>query len=337
MARYMPEKRGIDDSANLVTLRADLHMIFDKNLFTIVPKPSGIDSYAFLVHVLKDAKGGKGELVPSYHNRSIRPEAASAHSQEALFARFALSIFPLVQSFFDTDISRYLAVKSPESSGPKSRFVWMNKQQLTGFRMQRGETPTGSRKRLSSQMSRDDELGCEAVHDHPEQRKRRMYSFSSASADNEGLLDEGTRWYNEHGKFAAAVSSAQRELEENTTWYHEHGRFAAALSSAQRELEENTEWYDEEMGLTAKSGSESGGESGGESERLPNLSHSFTTSGSNRSSALLDQPGMEDAAHNAGGNSTSDSKSKGVAATSDGHKGSHINTGHIIHTEGWEC
>lgn len=211
----MLKYNGIHDIANIITFRSDLHFSFDQNRFIIVPKLLGGGSglYALSIHVLKD---GKDELVPLYHNLPIQPGAAPEISRESLFARLALSIFPLVQSFLNAESPRYLAVMSPESSGPTPKFSWMNKQQLTSFRSQRGETPTGPRKRLSSQISRDDEIGYEAICESQQYQERRRYSVDSERILDDGLLD----WF-----------SDDEDPDECTRWYYEHGRVTKTPTS----------------------------------------------------------------------------------------------------------
>ncbi|KUI64448.1 hypothetical protein VM1G_11247 [Cytospora mali] len=300
MAQYMI--RGIDDAANLVNIRSDLHFVFDKGRFTIVPKPSAAPaalaasdaldaldagSYALSVHVLKD---DKDELVPMYHNLSIRPEAASEVSREALFARFAMSIFPLVQSFLETDSPRHLAVIAVGSTGRTPRRSWMNRQQLTAFRDQRGETPTGSRKRMSSQISRDDEVDPD---DQYQERWERRYDSVTSTDTDEDPPDEYTRWHHEVGRFAAVPDFAESALDnECYKWYHKVGKSAANRGPGEEVLDECTRGYFERVGWpqAGKSSSERGSDL--DTEALPNLSRSIATC-SNRSSALLDPLAVE--------------------------------------------
>ncbi|KAF8539796.1 hypothetical protein BDD12DRAFT_980730 [Trichophaea hybrida] len=69
--------------ANLITLREDLHSIFDQRFFVLVPKGS-----AFHVHFLLPTE----DLSPIYHNREVRG-LISVVSPEFIFARFAWAIF----------------------------------------------------------------------------------------------------------------------------------------------------------------------------------------------------------------------------------------------------
>jgi HNH endonuclease len=60
--------RNIDDPANILPLKVDLHRCFDKRWFAIVPKSMEIpapDSSQYVTHILlKEA----AELWPIYHN-----------------------------------------------------------------------------------------------------------------------------------------------------------------------------------------------------------------------------------------------------------------------------
>lgn len=78
-----------NDMQNLITLREDLHSIFDQRFFVFVPKGS-----AFYVHFLLPTV----DLGPIYHNREVR-NLASIVTPELIFAQFAWAIFYHSQEF----------------------------------------------------------------------------------------------------------------------------------------------------------------------------------------------------------------------------------------------
>lgn len=154
MAQYASDPaRGIADMANIAVMRSDIHSMFDASRFAIVPKPSagsstpsagssasvstGSTSYALAVHVLNE---GFDELTPLYHNVSIQSSSADVFGSEFLFARFALSLFPLVQSFIDSPAPRHLAVSTLKTSEEISKFAWMNGREFAQHREQRVES-----------------------------------------------------------------------------------------------------------------------------------------------------------------------------------------------------
>lgn len=86
------------------------------------------------------------------------------------------------------------------------RFEWMNSAQYVQHLSQRGEIRSGSKKRTSSQMTRDEEADDDA---YTERRGRRRESIDSADAHLVLLdpykrqLEEATRWYEECGRYAS--------------------------------------------------------------------------------------------------------------------------------------
>lgn len=96
---------AINDSTNLVLLRQDLHTAFDAHRFAFTPKNDSNFKNTLLVAHVWDASH---ELTELYHNVAIR--TLNGISKELLFARFALSVFPLVEGFLLAGIPRVLRV-----------------------------------------------------------------------------------------------------------------------------------------------------------------------------------------------------------------------------------
>ena len=82
----------IDAESNLMLLRPDIHFLWDRMKYSIVPKPSK-DGWAFTAH----AKDASQELNARYHNTILQP--LRGISLEYLFARFAWDLFPEVRGF----------------------------------------------------------------------------------------------------------------------------------------------------------------------------------------------------------------------------------------------
>jgi HNH endonuclease len=107
MARYGSELlRNINDPANILRLKVDLHRCFDKRWFTIVPKSMEIpapDSSQYVTYILlKEA----AELWPKYHNTPVQYLDKGAHYY--LFARFAWAILLQVKPFIIAGCSRHV-------------------------------------------------------------------------------------------------------------------------------------------------------------------------------------------------------------------------------------
>ncbi|EGX87738.1 hypothetical protein CCM_09360 [Cordyceps militaris CM01] len=112
MSRY---NYGNSDSAhniaNVLLLRADLHIAFDKPGFVFVPKPSiSGESQKFVFHCVEPSP----EFGYLYHNRVTQGLRVS---EELLFARLAWSIFPLLSSFLKSKIPRRLCLRSSNDNG----------------------------------------------------------------------------------------------------------------------------------------------------------------------------------------------------------------------------
>ncbi|KAI2601696.1 hypothetical protein GGR54DRAFT_645781 [Hypoxylon sp. NC1633] len=81
---------AIDDLANTVLLRVDVHKLLDQKIIVPVPKMQN-DLYQLVTNVLQYKQGTYSELVRVYHNRLYRP--LEGVSPQYLFARFAWSLF----------------------------------------------------------------------------------------------------------------------------------------------------------------------------------------------------------------------------------------------------
>ncbi|KZM18263.1 uncharacterized protein EKO05_0003198 [Ascochyta rabiei] len=99
---------GLDDMANALLLRADLHIAFDTPRLAFVPKPATDGSMRLVAHVL----GSSPELELLYHNRELHPTAVSV---DMLYARFAWSIFPLLCAFLESDTDRRLTLRASDA------------------------------------------------------------------------------------------------------------------------------------------------------------------------------------------------------------------------------
>lgn len=183
MFRYASSPaRGIGDTANIAFMRSDIHYMFNAGRFAIVPKPSAgpttsgscsrssSSSYALAVHALDE---GFDELTPLYHNVAIQSSSAAVLSSEFLFARFALSLFPLVQNFIDSRAPRRLAVSQLDTSEGISKVAWMKGRDFAHHRDQESESRNGFKKRERSQISRDSEDYVDAYSDDEDRAWKR--------------------------------------------------------------------------------------------------------------------------------------------------------------------
>ncbi|KAK7744679.1 hypothetical protein SLS53_003568 [Cytospora paraplurivora] len=215
----------IDQPSNKVRIRADLHALWDSGYLTIVPKPVFVEAptsqpppsrqpattslssepataapapapstqYALAVHVLA-TPASQLEMIPLYHNLTLRFQEPGNEfsrqyldSREFFFARFAWSIFPLLQSFLNKQ--RWIAVRRKQGQyadaptgippeGPEYEYKWS---------MPPPSSRNSSRKRSASQISsaRDD-----AGWDDDDAYIEGLQSFEGANEDS----DEEPNW-----------------------------------------------------------------------------------------------------------------------------------------------
>lgn len=95
----------IDDRVNMVTLRADIHRLWDSKDLTFVPKRVG-KSVCMYAH----CKSPDEQLVELYHNRPLLNLAEM--SPECFFARFAWSLFPLTRFLTIDTCKRLLRIRN---------------------------------------------------------------------------------------------------------------------------------------------------------------------------------------------------------------------------------
>jgi hypothetical protein len=109
MSRYNTGSTAtVDDTANALLLRADLHIAFDKPRIAIVPKPASNGGMRLVAHLLEHSP----ELEHLYHNRELHTTAVGV---EMLYARFAWSVFTLLDAFLECKIDRRLTLRASDA------------------------------------------------------------------------------------------------------------------------------------------------------------------------------------------------------------------------------
>jgi hypothetical protein len=92
MSRYNTGSTAtLDDTANALILRADLHIAFDKPRVAFVPRLAIDSSMRIVAHLLE-----RPELEHLYHDHELHPSAVGV---AMLYARFAWSVFALLDAF----------------------------------------------------------------------------------------------------------------------------------------------------------------------------------------------------------------------------------------------
>ncbi|KAK3353740.1 hypothetical protein B0T25DRAFT_220543 [Lasiosphaeria hispida] len=139
----------IDDFANLLGLRADLHSIFDARMFAIVPRNS-----LLATHVLSPQAA---DYWPTHHNVPVRH--LGINSTPYLFARFAWAILLGVKPFICQGPQRsVIQLQIDDKNMPSYSVEILNGSQLTsqyGGGGSKDATPLGKRNRSAQ----DSEVG----------------------------------------------------------------------------------------------------------------------------------------------------------------------------------
>lgn len=167
---------GMDDVANAILLRADLHLAFDEPKFTFVPKDVG-NNARLAIHLVDTSE----ELVELYHNR---PLSSSSVSIEILYARLAWTIFHRLGSFLQVQVKRRLALTVVTSEADSRGFVSpFNCKILAGLTSNRARSNSPKKRRPTSPDLCDK---AEAVQTEIFYKKRKLaatYDGSLASSD----------------------------------------------------------------------------------------------------------------------------------------------------------
>jgi len=109
MARYNKgSSTTLDNAANALLLRADLHIAFDRPRVALVPKPAADGSMRLVAHLLEYSP----EFEHLYHNRELHPAAIGV---DMLYARFAWSVFTLLDEFLECGVDRRLTLRAPDA------------------------------------------------------------------------------------------------------------------------------------------------------------------------------------------------------------------------------
>ncbi|KAF2023443.1 hypothetical protein EK21DRAFT_80903 [Setomelanomma holmii] len=109
MSRYNTGSTAtLDDTPNALLLRADLHIAFDKPRVALVPKPATDGNMRLVAHLLEYSP----ELEHLYHNRELHPTAVGV---DMLYARFAWSVFTLLDAFLECKIDRRLTLRASDA------------------------------------------------------------------------------------------------------------------------------------------------------------------------------------------------------------------------------
>ena len=222
----LPPDRILDDTANALLLRQDLHTQFDANKFVFVPK-KGADTAGItciVTHLLMPSR----ELGMLHHNARLKP-ILNVHPG-FLFARFALAIFRFSEQFLTEGVDRNIL----GVDGVPKMVSGNDCKKLTA--RTRSQSPTKKSKRT---LPDDDDGGLmdTEVGQRDYKRPRHDQSFRSSGTETVGSLLAGTD----------AVTASEEEPQTPQTQRSQTGalREEWLKSERQRSDPENT-WAQEQ-------------------------------------------------------------------------------------------
>ncbi|PGH29520.1 hypothetical protein GX50_07729 [[Emmonsia] crescens] len=213
MSQYGRDLGDIDDSANLLSLRSDIHKCFDNRWLVIVPKVAGgggtfdtdtsSRSARYVSHILSRRAA---EYWPTYHNTVV--QYIENESGPYLFARFAWAVLLLVKAFVTSGYPRHV-IRVQELTDVEDIETAWKEELLSGAQLRAsysgGGSKSATKKRKSELLEEEDDLAessedsnigmgsdiWDNVMDEWEARGQRRKQISSETAP-EIIAEDGT-------------------------------------------------------------------------------------------------------------------------------------------------
>lgn len=158
MSRYGVGVADIDNGANILPLKQDIHHCFDDRWFVIVPKTikvetgSATPSTQYITHIISR---GAAELWPTYHNTLV--QSLHYSSREYLFARFAWAILFRAKLFVIDGYPRHVIRIHKEEEGNIEYKAEYCPGKLLSSKYSGGRSQGATPKRKFGQSAADDE------------------------------------------------------------------------------------------------------------------------------------------------------------------------------------
>ncbi|KAL2755981.1 hypothetical protein ACRALDRAFT_210879 [Sodiomyces alcalophilus JCM 7366] len=173
---------GINDEANLLPMKSDIHVCFDKRWFVIVPKTASTISSEpqYVTHIISPEAE---EFSPIYQDTIVRPRTRSKHF---LFVRFAWAILLRAKPFLLRDEKRWVLQVSGVDEDGKLQHV---REEMSGQRLQQIYGGGGSCSATPMKRSRDtslvmDEDDVGVLSDLPDEEPDPVWDFVGMSHNN---------------------------------------------------------------------------------------------------------------------------------------------------------
>lgn len=200
---------GVHDMANGILVRADLHRLWDLKYFTYVPKgDEQAGGLHWVVHCFQFSESTPG----TYHNRPLH--RLSNVAPEFLYARFAYTIFSIVQAQVQAGVSaRLYRIRITERHGQDlvvKGFETRSLNALNSADMNAAARPLSSPRKRKAVAEEPGELDGTDLH-----ALKRHHSSSPGENDDE---DDSSEWCSDP---ATSWLSVEAELVEEDDANHE--------------------------------------------------------------------------------------------------------------------
>jgi hypothetical protein len=171
MRQYGPLLGDINNSANILPLRGDIHHCFDNRWLVIVPKLVTPSSHQYVTHLISQEAA---ELWPTWHDTLV--QNIPINSTPFLFAHFAWAVLLGAKPFITMGVSRIvvrIVVKNEYQFERKiERLSGVQLEALYGDGDSKGCTPQNKRSRNS--LANDEDIMLESSDDEDAEGSRSL-------------------------------------------------------------------------------------------------------------------------------------------------------------------
>ncbi|KAH8589098.1 hypothetical protein B0O99DRAFT_692824 [Bisporella sp. PMI_857] len=209
MPRYNAgNTESVDNPANALLLRADMHIAFDKPSFVLVPKPVNVELQQFVLHLFEPSR----EFESLYHNRAMQSLEVNV---EFLFARFAWTIFPLLASFLKCKVQRRLRLSTTinEANSAEMTPIFASAEQCENFITKTPKSRNSSPKKRgrTEDSIADGNIGSLREEEYQQPRKRHRHSGPAHGLVNIKTASVEAPSLNESSPATPGATSLQQE------------------------------------------------------------------------------------------------------------------------------
>lgn len=198
MSRYCSitggSSQAIYDTFNVISLRSDIHKVWDRSHFSLVAKIDEQGKTRLVVHMLRIIP----DIGKHHHNRAALIPRSHCRA-ELLFARFALQVLSGMRDFFLDNTKREVLIRTDGGASVKKSLGLFD---IPAFQP-RSRTPS-PQKRSRAQLEaleQDHPDGAESIFDNPDALDMSPAASDSSQADN--YFDSGFAFWDKEAEVSS--------------------------------------------------------------------------------------------------------------------------------------